>query len=95
MHLLRRRARSAGTKAEGSLAVGLKPYHLECGKGDARHSEAFREDDRRRRWELDRRLREDGYCRYCRKKLNEDLMERTPGVCGDKECRKRKMRGEP
>ena len=62
--------------------------HWEVGIGDARHSTAFEEADRRRRAELDRRIRDEGHCKFCRKKVADYVMEETPGVCGNRDCRR-------
>jgi hypothetical protein len=70
----------------------VKPYQLECGSLDARISTAYDTADRRRSHELARLIREDGHCKFCGHKLNEELMIRTPGVCGSRVC-KAKARG--
>jgi hypothetical protein len=67
--------------------LALRPYHHECGMGDARHSTAFEKADRERMMELNRVLREHGTCRYCKNRLNENTMQRSPGCCGL--CRRR------
>ena len=66
----------------------MKRHHQEVGIGDARHSTAFEEADRRRRAELDRRIRDEGHCRFCRKRITDEAMEATPGVCGGRDCRR-------
>ena len=72
----------------GRLEHGMKRHHWEVGIGDARHSTAFEEADRRRRAELDRRIRDEGHCKFCRKKVADYVMEETPGVCGNRDCRR-------
>jgi hypothetical protein len=73
--------------------VAFEPHHLEVGVGCERHSEALRDQDRRRSWELQRILREEGFCQDCKRKLSEARMERKPGCCSDcEEEREKKQR---
>lgn len=81
--------KSGGCGRKSKRPMARKPHHLEVGSLDARTSTAFDDDDRRRRTELDRLIRDEGHCRYCRKRISDDTMGRTPGVCGGRECRKK------
>jgi hypothetical protein len=53
--------------------------------------ERYAEEDARTKARLDFIVKVLGRCRYCRGKLQDRQIEKTPGVCGRKPCQRRAL----